>query len=127
MAKKEIIRTTLLRADVRKEAMQEGMSEENYIKLLEKVNSEDGKFDYRIDVVDDWRASPFGYEKEFRMKRAVKGKSTILTGVPIGFIRHRAGMYNMSVDEFISKFEVVVMYDESREYMTYRFRKIFGV
>jgi hypothetical protein len=124
MAKKEFYDIAFIRSEIEEDAKKTGWTAEEELNFLKKVNQEDSKLPIRIEVVDDWKCIPGGYEKEYRMRRAVQGRNSILTGIPIEFLERQARKHKMSVDQLMKDFRVVASYDD-RDYVTYRLRKWF--
>jgi hypothetical protein len=52
-----------------------------------------------------------GYRKEYKLRKLVKGRKYISTGVPYEVVEREAARRNMTVDDFIIQFIVVAEYD----------------
>jgi hypothetical protein len=63
-----------------------------------------------------------GFEKIFRMRRAVKGAKCIIIGIPYELVKREADKNNLTVDQFIETFVVVATYNDS-DVITYRFER----
>jgi regulatory protein YycI of two-component signal transduction system YycFG len=61
-----------------------------------------------------------GFEKTFRMRRAVKGEKCIIIGIPYELVKREADKRKLSIDQFIENFVVVASYNDSGV-VTYRF------
>lgn len=124
MSRETVVEVVLIREQVREEAILAGLSEEEYLDELKLKNENASGYQYDIEVVNDWRASPEGYGKKYRMRRTVKGRNNFVVGIPYDAIKRRAFELSISVDQFIKDYTVVATYGDS-EYITYRFKKIF--
>ena len=124
MSRKNVIEITLVRDELRKEAELAGLNEEQYLAEMKLANEKKTSCRYDIDVVDDWRASPPGYHKKYKMRRVVKERNYIVVALPYEIIKREASKRNMLVDQFIVEYEAVAVYNDS-EYITYRFKKVF--
>ena len=51
------------------------------------------------------------YRKVYRLVKAVKGRKSIKITFPYEFIEHEARKHNLSVDEFIERFQAIAQYD----------------
>lgn len=111
------------RAELGRWAKEKGCTIEEIIEWLKENDTHECGLPVRFEVLDDAAGSPCGYEKEYRMRRAVKGRNCILTGIPIEYLHMQAKKYNMTVDQLMKEFRVVANYDNTRGYLVYRLRR----
>lgn len=125
MSKRQYYEFGVQRDELAKWAKEEGLSVEDMIEWLKVKNFQEYGLPVRFEVFEDKDGSPCGYEKEYRMRRAVKGKNYILTGIPIEYLERQAKRYNMTVDQLMKEFRVVANYSDkgNREYLVYRLRR----
>ena len=111
--------------ELAKWAKESGRTVEEEIEWLKKKNAEEYGLPVRFEVLDDNDGCPNGYEKEYRMRRAVQGKNSILTGIPTAYLERQAKRHNMTIDQLMKEFRVVANYSDkgNREYLVYRLRR----
>ncbi len=54
---------------------------------------------------------PIGYRKVYKMRKLMPDRNYIVAGIPYAVIEREAAIHNLTVNEFIEKFEVVAEYD----------------
>jgi hypothetical protein len=111
--------------ELAKWAKEKGLTIEGMIEWLKAKNFKEYGVPVRFEVFEENDGNPCGYEKEYRMRRAVKGKNYILTGIPIEYLERQAKRHNMTVDQLMKEFRVVANYSDrgNREYLVYRLRR----
>jgi hypothetical protein len=109
------------RSELARWAEEEGLSVEGMIEWLKAKNSREYGLPVRFEIIDD-DVDVQGYEREYRMRRAVKGKNYILTGIPIEFIERQARKNKMTIDQFMKEFKAVATYN-NKNFITFRFRR----
>ena len=124
MRRKDVVEIVIEHEQIREGAMEDGLSEEQYLANMKSGNEEAYGCKYDIEIVEDWRASPPGYQKKYKMRRVVKGRNYIVVALPYEIVKREACKRNMTVDQFIIEYEAAVRFNDS-EYLTYRFKKIF--